>query len=304
MLAATRYLNRLEFVIETLRTALNQITEAAGDWLAALAAPEWDRRLLRQHPLHRRLGPASGRLPRRPHERPVARRPEPPRHPGHPRPLRRTALRPLRPADLLHQFRNRPQPDPAAEDRARDSSAGPHRAGHRPLAPPLRTPRWRRGTISQGVQACGLRRPRYRGLAKTRLQHHLTGAAINLARIVAHRQTARPHPRLTLRSTPPHWMRSSEADLPTASNRQGPRRADATCSRPQYLTTKAEDALARTWASPFRFFSKTSLIQAGTRPWAETGRTGFLSFAAHFLPPTRLRPTRRPNGCEQGAKRV
>ncbi|MFI1729465.1 IS1182 family transposase [Streptomyces acidicola] len=41
VLAATRDLNRLEFVVETLRAALNQIAEAAGDWLAALAAPEW-----------------------------------------------------------------------------------------------------------------------------------------------------------------------------------------------------------------------------------------------------------------------
>lgn len=42
------------------------------------------------------------------------------------------------------------------------------------------------GTISQGVARCGLRRSRYRGLAKTSLQHQLTGAAINLARIDAH----------------------------------------------------------------------------------------------------------------------
>ncbi|MBA9044614.1 MULTISPECIES: IS1182 family transposase [Streptomyces] len=42
------------------------------------------------------------------------------------------------------------------------------------------------GTISQGVLRCGLRRSRYRGLAKTSLQHQLTGAAINLARIDAH----------------------------------------------------------------------------------------------------------------------
>jgi transposase len=42
------------------------------------------------------------------------------------------------------------------------------------------------GTISQGVQRCGMRRSRYRGLAKTSLQHQLTGAAINLARIDAH----------------------------------------------------------------------------------------------------------------------
>ncbi|MFI5635740.1 IS1182 family transposase [Streptomyces sp. NPDC051664] len=42
------------------------------------------------------------------------------------------------------------------------------------------------GSISQGVGRCGLRRSRYQGLAKTRLQHQLTGAAINLARIDAH----------------------------------------------------------------------------------------------------------------------
>ncbi|WP_435604988.1 transposase [Streptomyces bacillaris] len=42
------------------------------------------------------------------------------------------------------------------------------------------------GTVAQGVNRCGLRRSRYRGLAKTSLQHQLTGAAINLARIHAH----------------------------------------------------------------------------------------------------------------------
>lgn len=42
------------------------------------------------------------------------------------------------------------------------------------------------GTIAQGVRRCGLRRSRYCGLAKTSLQHQLTGAALNLARIDAH----------------------------------------------------------------------------------------------------------------------
>lgn len=41
------------------------------------------------------------------------------------------------------------------------------------------------GTISQAVQACGLRKSRYRGLTKTSLQHQLTGAAVNLIRINA-----------------------------------------------------------------------------------------------------------------------
>jgi len=39
------------------------------------------------------------------------------------------------------------------------------------------------GTISQGVRACGLRRSRYVGEAKTHLQHVATAAAINVNRI-------------------------------------------------------------------------------------------------------------------------
>ena len=41
------------------------------------------------------------------------------------------------------------------------------------------------GTISQGVRAFGLRRSRYRGLARTRLQHVATAAAIDLQRLAA-----------------------------------------------------------------------------------------------------------------------
>jgi transposase len=40
------------------------------------------------------------------------------------------------------------------------------------------------GTLSQGTRTMGLRRTRYIGLAKTRLQHVITAAAINLKRIV------------------------------------------------------------------------------------------------------------------------
>jgi transposase len=39
------------------------------------------------------------------------------------------------------------------------------------------------GTLSQGVRAFGLRRARYRGLARTRLQHVATAAAIDLGRL-------------------------------------------------------------------------------------------------------------------------
>ena len=41
------------------------------------------------------------------------------------------------------------------------------------------------GTISQAVRAFGLRRARYRGLAKTGLQHLATAAALNLDRLAA-----------------------------------------------------------------------------------------------------------------------
>ncbi|OIJ95376.1 IS1182 family transposase [Streptomyces colonosanans] len=56
------------------------------------------------------------------------------------------------------------------------------------------TPEWRQryaarngieGTISHAVHTAGLRKSRYRGLAKTRLQHQITAAAINLARLDA-----------------------------------------------------------------------------------------------------------------------
>jgi len=40
-------------------------------------------------------------------------------------------------------------------------------------------------TMSQAVRAFGLRQTRYRGLAKTSLQHAATAAAINLDRIAA-----------------------------------------------------------------------------------------------------------------------
>ena len=48
------------------------------------------------------------------------------------------------------------------------------------------------GALSQGIRAFGLRRCRYLGLAKTRLQHLATGAALNVARIAAWAE-GRPH---------------------------------------------------------------------------------------------------------------
>jgi transposase len=48
------------------------------------------------------------------------------------------------------------------------------------------------GTRSQGVRAFELRRSRYRGLAKTHLQHVLMATAINLVRVVAWLTDPRP----------------------------------------------------------------------------------------------------------------
>jgi len=54
------------------------------------------------------------------------------------------------------------------------------------------------GTISQGTQVCGLRRSRYRGMAKTRLQHVFTAVAINLKRLAAwFEETPRAQTRLS-----------------------------------------------------------------------------------------------------------
>jgi transposase len=54
------------------------------------------------------------------------------------------------------------------------------------------------GTLSQGIRAFGLRRTRYRGLAKTHLQHVAIAAAINIDRIVAWLDA---HPRAQTRTS-------------------------------------------------------------------------------------------------------
>lgn len=73
------------------------------------------------------------------------------------------------------------------------------------------------GTISQAVGRCGLRRSRYRGLVKTSLQHQLTGAAINLARIDAHLTGT---PRARTRSS--HFTALRPVELTLDGAKQGP----------------------------------------------------------------------------------
>ena len=48
------------------------------------------------------------------------------------------------------------------------------------------------GTLSQGVRISGLRQSRYRGLAKTHLQHVASAAALNIGRVVAHLEGHKP----------------------------------------------------------------------------------------------------------------
>jgi transposase len=55
------------------------------------------------------------------------------------------------------------------------------------------------GTLSQGVRAFGLRRTRYRGLAKTHLQHVLTAVGMNLMRMVSWATGHPPHSTRTTR---------------------------------------------------------------------------------------------------------
>jgi transposase len=65
------------------------------------------------------------------------------------------------------------------------------------------------GTLSQAIHVCGLRRAKYIGLAKTRLQHVITAAALNVVRAGA-------------------WL----ADIPRARTRQAPFVALALATRP------------------------------------------------------------------------
>ncbi|MFD7407671.1 transposase [Streptomyces sp. NPDC059866] len=81
------------------------------------------------------------------------------------------------------------------------------------------------GATSQAVLAHGLRASRYRGLARTSLQHQLTGAAINLGRIDAW-LTNRPRARTcwwydreptTLDGTTHPWSRTVHHARPPGS---------------------------------------------------------------------------------------
>ena len=78
-----------------------------------------------------------------------------------------------------------PAPEAAAARRARGAQGRAGAARDQGGPAPYARRAGIEGTISQGVRAFGLRRSRYRGLAKTHLQHVATAAAINVERLAA-----------------------------------------------------------------------------------------------------------------------
>lgn len=109
---------------------------------------------------------------------------EPADYPG---PVLPGRLRPLPPAARVRQLFQAPAP--GDQYQARDEYAALHQARKLQAIDGWKS-RYKiragvEGTISRAVHVSRLRRSRYRGLAKTGLQHQLTGAAVNLIRIHA-----------------------------------------------------------------------------------------------------------------------
>ena len=98
--------------------------------------------------------------------------PPPPAGPARPEPVHQ--LSPPRPAAV---------PAPPRDPRCR------HRRPRCPVQPalerPLQDPAGVEGTISQATHVTGIRRARYLGLPKTRLEHNAAAAALNLIRLDA-----------------------------------------------------------------------------------------------------------------------
>ena len=142
-------------------------------------------RRLRPHPVPDRLGGADRHLPQRAAQHRLGavashRPPDP-----DPRPVRARRLPRLPRPGALHPGQERPAPPdllaPVAEHDALLA------ARHRQTTAAFRAQYAARagieGTLSQGVRAFGLRRCRYRGLAKAHLQQIATAAALNVSRL-------------------------------------------------------------------------------------------------------------------------
>ena len=154
---------------------------AAGHQLAGRR-----RRRVRPDPVQDRLRRPPRRSAPGQDQPELAARPQPRRpahHPGH---LPAARLPPLPRPGTLHPLpgqrpaRDLPPPPPAG-----GPAADPGRAGHRRLAPTLCLRCGVESLISQASRLSDLHQARYRGLAKTHLQHVLTALALNLVRVDA-----------------------------------------------------------------------------------------------------------------------
>jgi IS5 family transposase len=194
VLAAVRTLSRLELVGESLRAALEQLAQTASDWLVPLVEPEWDKRYGRKVEIGKVPGGKAGATALaeafgRDGQKILAAAwaaDAPPR------------LRLLAQVEVLRQvWVHHYYWDPRGRLRWRDGHALPPASLR--FDSPYDTDAhycvkrdWQRryairagieATLSQNVRTCGLRRTRYRGLAKTHVQHVLTGLACNVTRI-------------------------------------------------------------------------------------------------------------------------
>ncbi|MCX4902501.1 transposase (plasmid) [Streptomyces sp. NBC_00257] len=75
---------------------------------------------------------------------------------------------------------------PSSPGNCRDPRHRTRRTAHRLLQDPLRAASRRGGTINQALDVTGMRRARYRGLPKVRLQHTFSATAVNIVRLDAY----------------------------------------------------------------------------------------------------------------------
>jgi transposase len=219
VLAAIRGLNRLETVDETLRAALNSLAEVAPAWLTERITPDWFERYGRRVEEYRRpKGEAARtalaeRIGRDGHQilaavyaadAPAGLRALPTAQA-----LRRTWVHQFYLEDERVRWRTAADLPPAGQRHDSPYDVEAHYGNKRSATwvgykihlteiqqarRQQETEDWRQryaaragieGTLAQALQLFGLRRCRYVGLAKTRLQHVLTAVALNIVRLEA-----------------------------------------------------------------------------------------------------------------------